>query len=72
MKFTSEYEIFSDLTFSLFPTGRQVTGKIREVIASEVGHNSIGIFYTVETPDGTQFSVEEISLQGEIKKDPID
>jgi len=69
MKFESKYEIFSTLKFQVQDT--DLKGEIREVIASEVGPNTYAIFYTVDTPSGDQYSVEEISLQGELKKDPI-
>ena len=71
MKFESKYAIFENLKFETFEGNNQLEGQIREVIASEVGPNEFAIFYTVQTPSGVQYAVDEISLIGELKKDPI-
>ena len=61
MKFSSIYAIGDEI---LFRAGDSRWGVISEVIASEVGPRSYGIFYTVETADGAKYSVEEITLEG--------
>ena len=68
MQITSDYELFSTLTFTLFPSDKEITGQITAVIAAEVGHNSYGIFYFVETPEGVIYEVEECTLSGSLKE----
>lgn len=64
MQFQSIHNIFDTLTFTCHDTAEVLTGYISEVIASECGPNEYNMFYTVDLPNGDQYSVEEITMRG--------
>lgn len=63
----SKYDLFTDLTFVDHDTDQSLTGVISEIIASDCLPPSWGLYYTVDLPNGDQYSVEEITMRGSKK-----
>jgi hypothetical protein len=67
MIFQSQHDLFTSLTFRDPETDELLTGMISEIIAADQCPPSWGIYYTVELPNGDQYSVEEITMYGSKK-----
>jgi len=62
--FVSKFDLFARVRFTA--NGDSLDGRVVEVAAAEVGPRAFGIFYVVETDSGDRYSVEEISMEGEL------